>query len=318
MDLISGPSADRRARESTEIPCDRPTATGGDGSLAGSAFWASSPYRRPAWRRRPPSSSPGCPGPVSHPVPGRRRPPGLTRTCPAAKPATPTDATDDDRRTACRSAVWVHRELVRRARRPVRRWDRSSHQPFAVLPGSDQRRPPPDLPLRAQVRLLRHHRRPRSSSAGKGLFVNLHGESRFGQSVNRDAGSLIPANFALEFPKPTGSASALTNVQIEQFLGPDFVVTFGKLNAADGVNIHPFLGGNGINRFMNEAFVLSPIYGRTDPLLNPGRRLQLPPGISTRSSPSSSSIRAAAPIRAGLSQMFSNGATLFASAFACP
>ena len=59
-------------------------------------------------------------------------------------------------------------------------------------------------------------------------------------------------------------------MQIEQFLGPDFVVTFGKLNAADGVNIHPFLGGNGINRFMNEAFVLSPLYGRTDPLLNPG------------------------------------------------
>ena len=59
-------------------------------------------------------------------------------------------------------------------------------------------------------------------------------------------------------------------MQIEQFLGPDFVVTFGKLNAADGVNIHPFLGGNGINRFMNEAFVLSPIYGRTIPYSTPG------------------------------------------------
>ena len=116
----------------------------------------------------------------------------------------------------------------------------------------------------------------------EGLFVNLHGESRFGQSINRDVGSLVPANFALEFPKPTGSASALTNVQIEQFLGPDFVVTFGKLNAADGVNIHPFLGGNGINRFMNEAFVLSPLYGRTDPLLNPRCRLQLPAGFRPR------------------------------------
>ena len=36
----------------------------------------------------------------------------------------------------------------------------------------------------------------------EGLFVNLHGESRFGESINRDVGSLIPANFALEFPKP--------------------------------------------------------------------------------------------------------------------
>ena len=38
----------------------------------------------------------------------------------------------------------------------------------------------------------------------EGLFVNLHGESRFGQSVNPYVGSMIPANFALEFPKPTG------------------------------------------------------------------------------------------------------------------
>ena len=131
----------------------------------------------------------------------------------------------------------------------------------------------------------------------EGLFVNLHGESRFGQSVNRDVGSLIPANFALEFPKPTGSASALTNMQIEQFLGPDFVVTFGKLNAADGVNIHPFLGGNGINRFMNEAFVLSPIYGRTIPYSTPAPA-SATFGNSTPSSPSSSSTRAAGPTRA--------------------
>ncbi len=97
----------------------------------------------------------------------------------------------------------------------------------------------------------------------EGLFVNLHGESRFGQSVNANVGSMIPANFALEFPKPHGSASALTNMLVEQFLGENFVVTFGKFNQADGVNLHPFLGGNGINRFMNEAFVLSPIYAQT-------------------------------------------------------
>ena len=144
----------------------------------------------------------------------------------------------------------------------------------------------------------------------EGLFVNLHGESRFGQSVNRDVGSLIPANFALEFPKPAGSASALTNMQIEQFLGPDFVVTFGKLNAADGVNIHPFLGGNGINRFMNEAFVLSPIYGRTIPYSTPGAGFSylrdLDPVftflvLDTNGRPDTS----------GVSHMFSNGATLF-------
>jgi porin len=142
--------------------------------------------------------------------------------------------------------------------------------------------------------------------------VNLHGESRFGQSINGDVGSLVPANFALEFPTPVGSASALTNVQIEQFLGPDFVVTFGKLNAADGVNIHPFLGGNGINRFLNEAFVLSPLYGRLIPYSTPGAGLSYLRDfdpvftflvLDTNGRPDTS----------GLRQMFRNGATLFAS-----
>jgi len=146
----------------------------------------------------------------------------------------------------------------------------------------------------------------------EGLFVNLHGESRFGQSVNRDVGSLIPANFALEFPRPTGSASALTNLQVEQFLGPDFVVTFGKLNAADGVSIHPFLGGNGINRFMNEAFVLSPIYGRAIPYSTPGAGfsyLREDDPLFTFLVLDSSG----RPDTSGLSRMFRNGATLFAS-----
>jgi len=144
----------------------------------------------------------------------------------------------------------------------------------------------------------------------EGLFINLHGESRFGESINRDVGSLVPANFALEFPKPTGSASALTNVQIEQFLGPNFVVTFGKLNAADGVNIHPFLGGNGINRFMNEAFVLSPIYGRTIPYSTPGAGFSylrdLEPIFTFVVLDSNGR-----PDTSGLGHMFSNGATLF-------
>ncbi len=144
----------------------------------------------------------------------------------------------------------------------------------------------------------------------EGLFVNLHGESRFGQSINRDVGSLIPANFALEFPKPTGSASALTNMQIEQFLGPDFVVTVGKLNAADGVNIHPFLGGNGITRFMNEAFVLSPIYGRTIPYSTPGAGFSylrdLDPIFTFLVLDSNGR-----PDTSGLNHMFKNGATLF-------
>ena len=101
-------------------------------------------------------------------------------------------------------------------------------------------------------------------------------------------------------------------MQIEQFLGPDFVVTFGKLNAADGVNIHPFLGGNGINRFMNEAFVLSPLYGRLIPYSTPGAGFSYLRNfdpvftffvLDTNGRPDTS----------GFDHMFSNGATLFSS-----
>jgi porin len=144
----------------------------------------------------------------------------------------------------------------------------------------------------------------------EGLFVNLHGESRFGQSVNANVGSMIPANFALEFPKPHGSASALTNMSVEQFLGENFVVTFGKFNQADGVNLHPFLGGNGINRFMNEAFVLSPIYAQTLNYSVPGA------GFSylRNSDPIVTFFvvdQNGRPDTPGLKHLFSNGVSLF-------
>jgi porin len=121
---------------------------------------------------------------------------------------------------------------------------------------------------------------------------------------------MIPANFALEFPKPHGSASALTNMSIEQFLGENWVVTFGKFNQADGVNMHPFLGGNGINRFMNEAFVLSPIYAQTLNYSVPGAgfsylRNHDPIFTFFVVDPTGR------PDTSGLKQLFNNGMTLF-------
>lgn len=145
----------------------------------------------------------------------------------------------------------------------------------------------------------------------EGLFVNLHGESRFGQSVNGNLGSIIPANFALQFPQPDGSATVLTNLSFEKFITPNFVVTFGKLNAADGVNIHPFLGGNGIDRFMNELFVLNAIYGRTIPYSGLGAGFSYlrdnDPIFTILVYDTNSPIGTS-----GFENLFSNGATLFA------
>jgi porin len=132
-----------------------------------------------------------------------------------------------------------------------------------------------------------------------------------GPSVNPDLDSLVPADFALQFPRPDGSASALTNLQVEQFLGPDLVPTFGELNAADGVNIPPFLGGNGINRFLNEAFVLSPIHGRTISYSTLGAGFgylrELEPILTFLVRDTSGR-----PDTCGLEHAFRNGATLFA------
>ena len=278
-------------------------------------------HPRPARTHKSPSSSPGCPGPVSRPEP-RPLPTSWPYTdLPGGKADVDRGGDDDryDRGTG-------HRQRARR--RPLRRigitgdWFGARDALF-------------DAGIDLRTNLSQFYQGVTSGGLRQtfpyglkfdyfgtiegekllgwdGLFVNLHAESRFGQSINRDVGSLVPANFALEFPKPVGSASALTNVQIEQFLGPDFVVTCGKLNAADGVNIHPFLGGNGINRFMNEAFVLSPLYGRLIPYSTPGAGFSYlrnfdPVLTFLVLDPSGR------PDTAGVSHMFNNGATLFTS-----
>ncbi|WP_337177891.1 carbohydrate porin [Paludisphaera sp.] len=144
----------------------------------------------------------------------------------------------------------------------------------------------------------------------RGLFINLQGESRFGESVNDDVGSFVAPNFAMQFPKATGAASALSTLQIDQFLTPDLVVTFGKMNALAAINAHPFIGGNGIDRFMNDAFVFDPIYGRTLPYSTPGAGLQYlrdgEPVFVFQVLDSSGR-----PDTSGLRQMFRNGVSLF-------
>lgn len=145
----------------------------------------------------------------------------------------------------------------------------------------------------------------------KGLYVNLHGESRFGQSINRDEGAFLPANFALEFPQNFGSASAITNLQLAQYLTPEWCLFAGKINTPDGVNIHPFYGGYGTDRFMNMGFVINPIYGRTLPYSTPGLGVsylrELDPIFTAMVVDSIGS-----PDTSGLANLFQNGATLFA------
>ncbi len=98
----------------------------------------------------------------------------------------------------------------------------------------------------------------------KGLFITLHGESRYGDSVIQDTGSMLPANLALAFPQPLGTTSALTGVKLSQFLSEDMLVFAGKINTFDDFH-QPLTGAGGTNGFMNTALMINPVVVRTVP-----------------------------------------------------
>ena len=98
----------------------------------------------------------------------------------------------------------------------------------------------------------------------KGLFVDLHGETRWGDSVNSYTGALMPVNTAALFPLPTGSPTALTGLKVTQALSENFVVFGGKINTLDGLTQN-YAGGRGVDAFMNLGLTLPVVAARTVP-----------------------------------------------------
>ena len=98
----------------------------------------------------------------------------------------------------------------------------------------------------------------------KGLFVSLHGESRYGETVDRLTGALMPTNLMLDVPQAQGSVTALTAVRLNQFLSEEFLVYGGRLNMFDTF-AQPITGATALNGFMNTAMMFNPVYGRTVP-----------------------------------------------------
>ena len=98
----------------------------------------------------------------------------------------------------------------------------------------------------------------------KGLFITMHGETRYGQDASGHDGALLPTNISMAFPRPGEDVSALTGLKFTQFLSENFLVYFGKINTLDEYQ-QSFAAGKGIDRFMNTAFVFNPIGGRTIP-----------------------------------------------------
>lgn len=90
-----------------------------------------------------------------------------------------------------------------------------------------------------------------------GGMIKFRGESRYGQSVNDIAGSIIPANTDALFPLGDGLDDdipfVLTNLAYYQFLSEKFGVFFGKIDTLDG-DLNEFASGRGTTQFMNGNF----------------------------------------------------------------
>ena len=143
----------------------------------------------------------------------------------------------------------------------------------------------------------------------KGAFLMLHGETRYGDTINGDTGAIMPANTGMLFPASNGSVSALTGVKLTQFLSEDLLVFGGKINTLDDFK-QPFAGGRGVDAFMNLGLALPVTYARTSPYSTLGAGFavlqELQPVFSfmvldTRDSPTTS----------GFEHFFTNGATMF-------
>jgi len=143
----------------------------------------------------------------------------------------------------------------------------------------------------------------------RGLYVTLHGESRYGESANFLTGALMPANTMLVVPQPTGSVSALSGVKFTQFISESMLVYAGKINTFDDFK-QPLTGAGTLNGFQNCAMMLNPVYARTVPYTTLGagfaylhnhEPLFAAAVLDTNTTPTVS----------GFDTFFDNGATIF-------
>jgi porin len=108
-----------------------------------------------------------------------------------------------------------------------------------------------------------------SSKLGRwqGLFVTMHAETRYGNTVNNIDGLIAPANFIMDFPARNRNITAITGLKITQALSENLAVFAGKINSADEYppittgfyNADLGLNRPGLGAFMNTNFVINPI-----------------------------------------------------------
>ena len=114
-----------------------------------------------------------------------------------------------------------------------------------------------------------------------GGFLEVHGETYWGSSVNRATGALLPVNTDIALAAPAGAGTYLSHVVYTQFLAENLAVFFGKIDTTIG-DSNRFAHGPGDERFMNLGFAFNPVTLRSSPYSTLGFGvLYLPsPGLS--------------------------------------
>lgn len=143
----------------------------------------------------------------------------------------------------------------------------------------------------------------------KGLIVDLHAETLYGDDVNGSVGSISPVNTPALFPTPGEHVTSITGLKLTQFLSESLMVFAGKLNVVDGY-MNPFAAGKGQTQFMNTSFALPPILARTVPYSSLGAGFAILDGAEPIFSlllvdPQNT------PTTSGFEELFANGVSLF-------
>jgi len=97
---------------------------------------------------------------------------------------------------------------------------------------------------------------------GRGQFLKVRAEHRFGVPITQAAGALLPPNTVAEVPKRNSEDLLVTNLVFIQALSESFLVYFGKLDTLGEMD-GSLVSGRGINQFSNLALVSDPIGLRT-------------------------------------------------------
>jgi porin len=113
-----------------------------------------------------------------------------------------------------------------------------------------------------------------SNYVAKGLSVTAHVEFRYGDVPLLAGGTLVPTSAALLFPEADGEEIRLSSLFASyMFQGtsgePRMALSFGRFDMVD-MYVKPFTGGEGVDKFMNLAFVAPPIWARTIPPVTEG------------------------------------------------